>query len=87
MTTESLQFNVQICTNMMHLNVVYPLYYLVCRVDEYFCQPWPGPLPLTIYVKGKGLANKRGQLIKKVMAEKGLSLPQASKYIKEHKLM
>jgi len=42
-TTESLQFNVQIRTNMMHLNVVYPLYYFVCRVDEYFCQPWPGP--------------------------------------------
>ena len=42
---------------------------------------------LTNYVKGKGLPNKRGQLIKKVMAEKGLNLPQASKYIKEHKLM
>ena len=27
---------------------------------------------LTNYVKGKGLPNKRGQLIKKVMAEKGL---------------
>ena len=28
----------------------------------------------------------RGEIVKKVMREKGLSLPQASKYVKEHNL-
>jgi hypothetical protein len=32
-------------------------------------------------------AGARGQLVKKVMKERGLSLGQASKYIKENNLM
>jgi hypothetical protein len=31
-------------------------------------------------------SSKRGELVKKIMREKGLSLPQASKYVKEHNL-
>jgi len=40
--------------------------------------------------KGKGLSggkvSARGLIVKKVMKEKGLSLPQASKYVKENNL-
>jgi len=35
--------------------------------------------------KGKG-KSARGEIVKKVMREKGLSLPEASKYVKEHGL-
>jgi hypothetical protein len=35
----------------------------------------------------KGSKSARGQLVAKLMKEKGLSLDQASKYIKEHQLM
>lgn len=34
----------------------------------------------------KGKTNSRAELVKKVMREQGLSLPQASKYVKEHGL-
>ena len=30
--------------------------------------------------------NKRGEIVKKIMKEKGLNLPMASKYVKEHNL-
>lgn len=40
--------------------------------------------------KGQGMGGRkpsaRGAIVKKVMAERGLSLPQASKYVKEHGL-
>jgi len=36
--------------------------------------------------KGKKKPSARGEIVKKVMREKGLSLPQASKYVKEHGL-
>jgi hypothetical protein len=35
---------------------------------------------------GKRAPSARGAIVKKVMAEHGLSLPQASKYVKEHGL-
>ena len=35
---------------------------------------------------GKKRSSARGELVKKIMREKGLSLPQASKYVKEHNL-
>ena len=42
------------------------------------------------YLAGKGCGGRkpsaRGAIVKKVMAERGLSLPQASKYVKEHGL-
>lgn len=36
--------------------------------------------------KAQGGRNKRNEIVKKVMREKGMSLPQASKYVKEHNL-
>ena len=38
-------------------------------------------------MSGAGVKSMRGQLVKKVMKEHGLSLGQASKYIKENNLM
>ena len=38
------------------------------------------------YVRGGRKPSARGAIVKKVMAEKGLSLPQASKYVKENGL-
>jgi len=35
---------------------------------------------------GKKRSSARGELVKKIMREKGLSLPMASKYVKEHNL-
>lgn len=35
---------------------------------------------------GKKKSSARGELVKRIMKEKGLSLPQASKYVKEHNL-
>jgi hypothetical protein len=37
-------------------------------------------------LSGMGKRQARAQIVKKVMQEKGLSLPQASKYVKEHNL-
>lgn len=37
-------------------------------------------------LSGMGKRQARAQVVKKVMQEKGLSLPQASKYVKEHNL-
>jgi hypothetical protein len=37
--------------------------------------------------KGGDMRVARGQLIRKLMQEKGMSLPQASKYIKENRLL
>jgi len=33
-----------------------------------------------------GKKSERGEIVKRVMREQGLSLPQASKYVKEHGL-
>ena len=41
------------------------------------------PQPIT---GGSKKVNKRNELVKQIMKEKGLSLPQASKYIKENNL-
>lgn len=35
---------------------------------------------------GKKRSSARGEIVKRIMREKGLSLPQASKYVKEHNL-
>ena len=51
-------------------------------------QQMKGPMKKTGYdrVKGVGKPSARGEIVKRVMREHGLSLPQASKYVKEHGL-
>jgi len=43
----------------------------------------PGPKQL---VSGKGKSNKRADIVKKVMKEQGLSMIEASKYVKANGL-
>jgi hypothetical protein len=45
----------------------------------------PGSRPVQqLFGSGSGKRNRRAEVVKRVMAEQGLSLPQASKYVKEN---
>jgi hypothetical protein len=52
-------------------------------MDDMFPSPVPDPI---MRIMGKGRPSARGAIVKRIMKEKNLSLPMASKYVKEHGL-